>query len=73
MITIFVKSSDPPPTSDASLRSGIYMSGRGIMVPPGAKLEGGVGGVTPPKARLAGQIIWIGRANHLDWQGNEIF
>ena len=38
----------------------------------GAKLEGGVGGVTPPhppEARLAGQIIWIGRANHLDRQG----
>ena len=31
--------------------------------------EGGVGGVTPPKV----QIIWIGRANHLDWQGNERF
>jgi hypothetical protein len=29
----------------------------------GAKLGGG--GVTPPKVR----IIWIGRANHLDWQG----
>jgi hypothetical protein len=30
----------------------------------GAKLEGGCGGGgdTPPKARLAGQIIWIGRA-----------
>jgi hypothetical protein len=31
------------------------------------------GGATPPKARLAGQIIWIGRANHLVWQGNAIF
>jgi hypothetical protein len=35
----------------------------------GAKLEGGIGGVTPPKIR----IIWIGRANPLDWQSNQIF
>jgi hypothetical protein len=26
-------------------------------------------GETPPKL----QIIWIGRENHLDWQGNERF
>jgi hypothetical protein len=34
----------------------------------GRNLRGGV-----KNAKLAGQIIWIGRANHLDWQGNEIF
>ena len=49
----------------------VYMSSTGAQ--PGAKLEGGCGGVwggvTPPKV----QIIWIGRANHLDWQGNERF
>ena len=44
----------------------------------GAKLEGGggMGGVTPPKyesSGLAGRIIWIGGANHLDWQGNQRF
>ena len=36
---------------------------------PGAKLEGGMGGVKPPKIR----IMWIGRASHLYWQGNQRF
>jgi hypothetical protein len=35
----------------------------------GRNLRGVWGGVTPPKV----QLIWIGRASHLDWQGNERF
>jgi hypothetical protein len=35
----------------------------------GAKLEGGMRGCDTPQVR----IIWIGRANHLDRQGNQRF
>ena len=35
----------------------------------GAKLEG----VTPPPQKKKIRIVWIGRANHLDWQGNQRF
>ena len=37
--------------------------GGNVDVRAGTKLEGGV---TPPQS-------WNGRANHLDWQGNERF
>ena len=35
----------------------------------GLNLKGGMGGGDTPNIR----IMWVGRANHLDWQGNQRF
>jgi hypothetical protein len=44
-----------------------YLKIAGPWLDAGAKLEGGMGGDTPPPPKV--RIIWFGRANHLGFGG----